>query len=327
MKTIPAERPRKLWRALVCLGMLGSLSCAAAYPERPIRLIVPFAPGGGNDLMARILGQELTAAWGQPVIADNRAGAGGNIGADIAAKAAPDGYTLLFVSVSFVINAAMQPKLPFDPVKDFSAVTRMASAPLILVVHPGVPARSVSEFIALAKSRPTQLNYASSGAGSATHFAMELFMTMTGTALTQVPYKGTGPSMVAAASGEVHATFNTIPPTVPHLKAGRVRGLALSGAQRFPSLPDVPTFGEAGLPQYTFGSWYGMLAPAGTPGPVIEALNREIGRIMQLREVRERAAEFGAVPFTASPKEFAHFLREDIARWSRIVRERNIRAE
>lgn len=326
MRTTSSQKQLMLGRMLVCLSFFASMACGAAYPERPLRLIVPFAPGGGNDLIARIIAQKLTESLGQQVIVDNRAGAGGNIGADIAAKAAPDGHTLLLISVSFVINAAMQPKLSFDPIKDFSAVTRMASAPLILVIHPSVPAKSVGELIALAKARPGQLNYASSGAGSATHFAMELFITMTGAALTHVPYKGTGPSMVAMAAGEVQSTFNTIPPALPYVKSGRVRGLAVSSRQRFPSLPEVPTFGQAGLPQYGFGSWYGILAPARTPGTIIERLNREIARIMQLPDVREKVAGFGAEPLTASPKDFAQFLAKDIAEWSKVVRERNIRA-
>jgi len=316
-----------LAQVMVLLGIFASMNCEAAYPERPIRLIVPFAPGGGNDVMARILGQKLTESWGQQVIADNRSGAGGNIGADIVAKADPDGYTFLFISVSFVINAAMQPKLPFDPVRDFSAVGRLARVPLILVVHPGVAAKSVSELIALAKAKPGQLNYASSGTGSATHFAMELFMGMTGASLTQIPYKGTGPSLVAVTAGQVQTTFDTIPPTQPHIQSGRLRGLAMSGRQRFPSLPEVPTFAEAGLPQYAFGSWYGILAPARTSSVTIERLNGEIARIMQLPDVRERVAGFGAVPLPASSKDFAHFLAQEIAQWSKIVRERNIRPD
>lgn len=307
------------------LTLFMASTCEAAYPERPIRLIVPFAPGGGNDLIARVIAQKLSDRMSQPVIVDNRAGAGGNIGADIAAKAQPDGHTLLLISVSFVINAALQPKLPFDPLKDFSAVSRMAGAPLVLVVHPAVPAKSVSEFIVLAKSRPGQINYASSGTGSATHFAMELFMAMTGTMLTQVPYKGTGPSMVATAAGEVQSTFNSIPPSVPYIHSGRVRGLGLSSQRRFPLLPEVPTFAETGLPQYTFGSWYGILAPARTPSAIVERLNREIAAVMQLPDVREKVAGFGAEPLSGSSKDFAQYLAKDIAQWSKVVRERNIR--
>jgi len=309
------------------LLMLIAVSAAAAYPDHPIRFVVPVAAGGGNDIVARLLAQKLTDAWGQSVVVDNRPGAATAIGAEIVARAIPDGYTIMLTSVSFAINAGMRKQLPFDPVRDFATITQVARVPQIMVVNPAVPAATLAEFIALAKAKPGQLNYASAGTGSSTHLAMELFMDMTGTKLNHVPYKGTAPGLTDVIAGHVQITFDAIPPTLPHVKSNRVRALAIGGTQRFPTLPDVPTLVEAGLPNYTFQSWFGIFAPARTPEAVVRTLNRELVRIIALPETRKAFVELGIEPVGTSPEEFGKYLRAEIARWSDVMRAHNIRGE
>ena len=309
------------------LPMLIAVGAAAGYPDHPIRFVVPVAAGGGNDIVARLLAQKLTDAWGQSVVVDNRPGAATAIGAEIVAKAIPDGYTIMLTSVSFAINAGMRKQLPFDPVRDFATITQVARVPQIMVVNPAVPATTLAEFIALAKAKPGQLNYASAGTGSSTHLAMELFMDMTGTKLNHVPYKGTAPGLTDVIAGHVQITFDAIPPTLPHVKSGRVRALAIGGTQRFPTLPDVPTLAEAGLPNYTFQSWFGIFAPARTPEAVVRTLNRELVRIIALPETRKAFVELGIEPVGTSPEEFGKYLRAEIARWSDVMRAHNIRGE
>ena len=309
------------------LLMLIAVSAAAAYPDHPIRFVVPVAAGGGNDIVARLLAQKLTDAWGQSVVVDNRPGAATAIGAEIVAKAIPDGYTIMLTSVSFAINAGMRKQLPFDPVRDFATITQVARVPQIMVVNPAVPAATLAEFIALAKAKPGQLNYASAGTGSSTHLAMELFMDMTGTRLNHVPYKGTAPGLTDVIAGHVQITFDAIPPTLPHVKSNRVRALAIGGTQRFPTLPDVPTLAEAGLPNYTFQSWFGIFAPARTPEAVVRTLNRELVRIIALPETRKAFVELGIEPVGTSPEDFGKYLRAEIARWSDVMRAHNIRGE
>lgn len=314
--------------AAVCsLLMLVATGAVAAYPDHPIRVVVPVAAGGGNDIVARMLAQKLTEAWTQAVVVDNRPGAATAIGADIVAKAIPDGHTIMLTSVSFAINAGMRPKLPFDAVRDFAAVTQVARVPQIMVVNPAVPAATLGEFIALAKAKPGQINYASAGTGSSTHLAMEIFMDMTGIKLNHVPYKGTAPGLTDVIAGHVQVTFDAIPPTLPHIRSGRVRALALGGPQRFPTLPDVPTLAEAGLPNYTFQSWFGILAPARTPDAIVHTLNRELVRIIRLPETRKVFIELGIEPLGTSPEEFGQYLRAEIARWSGVMRAHNIRGE
>ena len=312
---------------LVAVALSIAPRAFAAYPDHPIRFVVPVAAGGGNDIVARMLAQKLTDAWGQAVVVDNRPGAATAIGAEIVAKAIPDGHTIMLTSVSFAINAGMRKALPFDTVKDFATITQVARVPQILVINPAVPANTLAEFIALAKAKPGQLNYASAGSGSSTHLAMEIFMDMTGTKLNHVPYKGTAPGLTDVIAGHVQATFDAIPPTLPHVKSGRVRALALGGTQRFPTLPEVPTLAEAGLPNYTFQSWFGILAPARTPDAVIRTLNRELVRIIRLPETRKLFIELGIEPLGTSPEEYGKYLRDEIARWSEVMRAHNIRGE
>lgn len=315
------------WIFSIALTALMSRGAFATYPDHPVRIVVPVAAGGGNDIVARLLAQKLTEFWGQAVVVDNRPGAATAIGAEIVAKAIPDGHTIMLTSVSFAINAGMRKKLPFDALNDFRTITQVARVPQIMVVNPAVPAQTLMEFVALAKARPGQLNYASAGTGSSTHLAMELFMDMTGTRLNHVPYKGTAPGLTDVIAGHVQATFDAIPPTLPHVKSGRVRALALGGSQRFPTLPEVPTLAEAGLPNYTFQSWFGILAPAQTPDPVIRTLNRELARIVRLPETGKTFTELGIVPLGTSPEEYGRYLREEIARWSEVMRVHNIRGE
>lgn len=305
--------------------LLAGTAGAQSYPVRPIRLIVPVAPGGGNDIVARLLGQKLTEAWGQQVVVDNRPGASTAIGAEIAAKANPDGYTIMLFSVSFAINAGVKRKLPFDPINDFVPITLVARVPQILIVHPAVAAKSISELIALAKARPGQINYASAGSGSSTHLAMELFASMAGISLHHVPYKGTGPALTDLFAGHVQIMFDAIPPALPYLKSGRVRGLAVS-PQRSALLPELPTIAESGVPGYTFASWFGIVAPARTPSAIIDQLNRELVRIVQLPEIRERFIAIGLDPLGTTPQEFGQHLRKEIAQWSAVVRRLNLPA-
>lgn len=323
---IGLRRCARMWLPGALLFMATAV-VAAAYPDHPIRLVVPVAAGGGNDIVARLLAQKLADAWGQPVVVDNRPGAATAIGAEIVAKAIPDGYTILLTSVSFAINAGVRQKLPFDPIRDFAAVTQVARVPQIMVVNPALTAASLAEFIALAKAKPGQLNYASAGTGSSTHLAMELFMDMTGTKLNHVPYKGTAPGLTDVIAGHVQVTFDAIPPVLPHLRSSRVRALAIGAAKRFPTLAEVPTFAEAGLPGYTFASWFGIYAPARTPEDIVRRLNRELVRIIVRPSTSKTFVEVGIEPLGTSPEEFGRFLRAEIARWSAVVRAHDIRGE
>ncbi len=297
----------------------------AAYPERPVRIIVPVAPGGGNDIVARLLAQRLTEKWGQQVVVDNRPGASTAIGAEIVSRANPDGYTIMFHSASFAINAAMQRKLAFDPIKDFAPITLVARVPQLLVVNPAFPAKSVAELLAQAKARPGQINFASSGAGSAPHLAMEVFMELTGVSFNHVPYKGTAPALADVIAGQVQVTFDAIPPALAYVRGGRVRPLAVSSPKRFPLLPDVPTMGEAGLPAYDFASWFGMLAPALTPHAIIATLNHEIVAIIQSAEIRDRLTDLGLEPRGTSAGEYGRHLQAEITRWRAFIQRHDIR--
>jgi tripartite-type tricarboxylate transporter receptor subunit TctC len=301
---------------------------AQDYPRRPVRLIVPFPPGGGNDIVARAVAQELGKSLGQQFVVDNRAGAGGAIGAELAARSPADGYTLFLGGVgSHVVNPSLHAKLPYDPIRDFAPVTLIASAPAVLVVHPSVQAASVVELTALAKANPGKLNYASNGNGSSAQLAAVLFESMAGVRMMHVPYKGVSQALVDLMSGEVQLMFGTIVAISPHIKAGRLRALAVTGKSRLALLPEVPTLAEAGLPGYEAGSWYGILAPAGTPGAIVARLNAEINQAMRQPEVRERLAAEGAETLGGTPEEFALHIKAELARMGRLMREAGIRME
>jgi tripartite-type tricarboxylate transporter receptor subunit TctC len=299
----------------------------AQYPVKPLRLIVPYPPGGGTDTLARLLVQKLSEALGQQVVLDNRPGAGANIGVEVAAKSPPDGYTLLLATIANAISASLYSKLNYDLVKDFSSVTLLATTPHMLVVHPSVPARSVKELVALARARPQQLAYSSSGSGTPSHLAGELFASMTGVRLVHVPYKGGGPSVIALLSGEVSVGFATMPSVIPHVKAGKLRALAVTTAQRSPSFPQLPTISEAGVPGYDAGSWYGLLVPAGTPKEVVARLNAETVKLLKLPEVKGRLDSAGFEVLVSTPEEYAAFTRNEIEKWAKVVKASGARAD
>ncbi len=309
------------------MSLAGIATVQAQYPTKPVRLIVPFPPGGGSDTLARILGPKLAEVLGQQVVIDNRPGAGSNIGAEVAAKTPPDGYTLLMGNVAHAINVSLYSKLNYDLVRDFTAVSLLASTPNIVVVHPSVPVKSVKELIALAKSRPGQLDVASSGAGSSAHLAGELFNSMAGTKMNHVPYKGGGPAVVALVGGQVSVGFATTPSVIQHVKSGKLRGLAVTSAQRSPSTPDLPTVSEAALKGYEAGTWYGMLVPAGTPTGVISRLHAESVKLLALPDVKQRLDATGFEPIGTTPEQFAAYIRSEIDKWTKVVRAAGIRAD
>ena len=292
---------------------------AQGYPNRPVRMIVPFPPGGGTDILARIVAQKLGERLGQQVIVDNRPGAGTNIGMELAARAVPDGYTLLMASIGVAANPSLYPKMPFDPVRDLAPVTLVAIAPTVLAVHPSVPARTVKQFISLVQSKPGQLNYGSYGSGSGAHLAAELFKLTTGLDIVHVPYKGGGPAITALMSGEVQMVFSSMLPVMPHLKSGRLVAIAIASAKRTAALPDLPTFRESGI-DYETGTWFGVLVPTGTPKEIVAKLHGEIARIVKLPDVQERIAGEGADPIGNTPAEFQAFIKSEAAKAAKVVK-------
>jgi tripartite-type tricarboxylate transporter receptor subunit TctC len=292
------------------------MECAFAqpYPGRAVRIVVPFAAGGGVDVVARLMAPRLTEIWGQQVLIDNRGGGGSVIGTEAVARSAPDGHTLLLTAPPFTTNAALLPRLPYDPYSDFTPVTLAAVAPLILVVHPSLPARSVKDLTAIARARPGQLVYGSSGNGGPQHLAAELFKSMAGVDIVHVPYKGAGPATVDLVGGQVQVGFSAILTVGTFVKAGRLRALAVTGAQRSPILPELPTVAETGFPGYETTSWYGLFTRGGTPAPVIAKLNADVSRALQGPDIRERLATEGATVVAGTSAEFADFIRAEIGR-------------
>ena len=315
----------------VLTGLLAAL-CASLdaygqnYPVQPIRLVVPFPPGGSNDLVGRIIGQKLGEGFGQRVVIDNRPGGNGVIGAQLVAKAAPDGYTLLLAPAAHAINANLQPNLPYDSVKDFAPVTNIAAAPNVLVVHPALPVRSVAELIRLARTRPGELNFGSAGIGFPSHLAGAMLNSMAKIQMVHVPYKGAGPAIIDLISGQIQLSFSSLPGVLPHLKTGRLRALAVTSTQRSAVMPAVATVTET-LPGYTAETWFGIFAPAGTSREIVNKLNREIVRIVNLPEVRQLLSEQGAEPVGSTPEEFAAYVKAEIEKWGRVIREVGLRAE
>ncbi len=295
-------------------------SAAGAYPDKPIRLIVPQPPGGTSDILARVLASKLAENLRQQIIIDNRAGASGTIGTDLAAKSPPDGYTLVLVYTTHATTPGIYGKLPYDPVADFAPVTLAAAAPLLLVVHPKIPVTSVKELIAYAKTRPGELNFCSAGNGSGSHLAGELFNTMTGVKLTHIPYKGSGLAITELIGGQVQLMFAGIVPIDPHVKSGRVRSIAVTSAKRSVAIPQVPTIAESGLPGFEVVGWYGVLAPARTPHPVVARLHNEFVKILQTQDIRDRLLSEGAEPVGNTPAEFTAFIKTDIGRWAKVIK-------
>ncbi|MBX9813061.1 MAG: tripartite tricarboxylate transporter substrate binding protein [Burkholderiales bacterium] len=300
---------------------------AQTYPVKPIRIIVPFAPGGGADIIARILAQKMTDSWGQQVVVDNRAGASGNIGNELVAKAAPDGYTLLMASSALAINPSVYKSVPYDAVRDFAPITRPALLPNILVVHPSLPVKTVKDLVVLAKSKPGQISYASAGAGTGTHLAGEMFKIMAGVDMVHVPYKGGGAVISDLLGGQVALTFATLPSVMPYVKAGRLRAVAMTTTQRWPGLPEVPTIAESGFPGFEISTWIGLLAPAGTPKDVVGKLHGEMVRILKLPDVRERFESLGMEPVGDTPDQFAQYIRSELAKYAKVVKQSGARVD
>ena len=304
-----------------------STSAAEDYPSRPVHVVVPYPAGGPNDIIVRMVGKRLGETLGEPIVVENRPGAGGNIGTDSVAKSAPDGYTLVSVGPGALIINPLLGKVPYDTMRDFAPVTIMAVAPNALVAHPSFPAKSVKDLIALAKRKPGAINYASGGTGSTPHLAAALFAVMAGVQLTHVPYKGTGPATADLVGGQVQIAFLGIPTVLPHIRSGKLRALAVTGARRSPELPDVPTVAEAGVPGYELSPWYGLLAPAGTPGAVVARLAAEATKIVREPAMREQLVAQGAEPAGGTPEAFARTLRSDAALWKKVVKDAGIRAD
>ncbi len=300
---------------------------AQSYPVRTVRVIVTYAPGGGSDILARMIGAKASEELGQQFVVDNRAGGNATIGTQAIARATPDGYTLGVIDTALTINPGLFAKLPYDAVKDFSAVTLIASSPLILLVHPSVPVKNAKELIALAKSRPGQLTFSSAGSGTAIHLSQELFKSITGINAIHVPYKGGGPSVAALLAGEVAMSFNTPATIAPHVKAGKARALAITGAKRYPGLPDIPTLTEAGINGVEADPYWGLVAPAGTPPAIINRLHEVWTKHINAPEMRRRLIDMGFVPVANTPVEFAAHIRNDVAKWGRVIKEAGVQPQ
>ncbi len=308
------------------------LACAALpaqadYPEKPLRLVVPFPPGGSTEPLARILSQKLGEAFGQQLIVDNRPGAGSTIGAEIVAKSPPDGYTLFLGSISNAISAALYPKLNFDIVRDFAPVTLLATTPGVLVVHPALPVKTVRELLALAKARPEQLAYSSAGNGTPPHLSAELLSGMTGIKLIHVPYKGGGPSIIALLSGEAQLSIASLPSAIGHMRSGKLRALGVTTPQRTPSLPELPTIAEAGVPGYAAETWLGLAVAARTPKDIVARLHAATAKAMTLPDVKERLDALGYVVRVGSPEEYSSFVQSEVDKWRRVVKTANVRVD
>jgi tripartite-type tricarboxylate transporter receptor subunit TctC len=328
MKRSAANRLHSAVRSL-CAGMiliLAPVSAAQDYPNRPIRFLVGVAPGGGTDFMARLVGQKLNEAWGQPVVVDNRTGATGLIAMEMAARATPDGYTLIVFNVGHMMSAHLARKVAFDPVKDFAAVSLLANGTSMLGIHPSLPAKTLRDFVAYAKIRPGKINYASGGHGGIQHLATELLKLEAGIDITHVPYKGSGPGTLALVSGQVEVFLTNVLALAPLVKSGKVTGLAVTGAKRVSAAPDIPTFAEVGYPSVDVSLWQGMFAPAGTPSAIIDKLSKTIAASLKTPEVTRLLAGQGAEPAGTTPAEFARYVEVERARWLKVVREAKITA-
>ena len=307
--------------AVLSIGIVAPAAAQGAYPTKPVRLVVPFPPGGTTDILARAVAQKLSETWGQQVIVDNRPGAGGNIGSELVAKSAPDGYTLLMGTVgTHAINPSLYAKMPYDHVKDFTPVILVAGVPNVLVVNPSLPVNSVSELIAYGKANPNKLNFASSGNGTSIHLSGELFRTMTGVQMTHVPYKGSSPALTDLIAGQVQLMFDNLPSSLQFIKAGKLRALAVTSAERSSALPDVPTLAESGLPGFEASSWFGVLAPAGTPNDIVAKLNTAIAGWLATADAKEKLAAQGAIAAGGAPDAFVRHIAAESAKWAKVVK-------
>ncbi|MCC6776751.1 MAG: tripartite tricarboxylate transporter substrate binding protein [Hyphomicrobiales bacterium] len=324
----PSRRDLLSWAAAAAaVPLAGRSTFAQAYPSRPIRMIVPYTPGGYTDFMARTVGQKLSDALGQPLIYENRPGANSVIGADVVAKAAADGYTFGTVIAAHAVNASLNPKLPYDTLGDFTYVSLMSIAPLIMVAHPSLPAGSVQELVALAKAKPGTLNFASSGIGAAAHLTMELFKSRTGVDMVHVPYRGTAPALTDLIGGRVNVMIDTVGAMIPHVKAGTIKALVITGRERMAAAPGVPIMAEAGVPDFVTGTWAALLAPARLPASISDRVSGEVARILREPDMRARLATYGYEPMGYSPAETTQFIHDEMARWARVVKEAGIKME
>lgn len=314
--------------AWVVLALLGGTAAAQTYPSRPVRMMVPFPAGGGSDTMGRIVASRLGERLGQQIVVENRPGAAGSIGADIAARAPADGYMILLGSTSELVQYPnVNPKIPYDPLRDFTPVSLVGTIPMVLVVHPSLPVKNVKDLVAMAKARPGEINFGSAGQGATTHLAVELFVLLTGVKLTHVPYKGSPQAVTDLVAGNVQLGIPTMPAALPFIKSGRVKVLGVTTAKRASNLPDVPTLSEAGVKGYEAALWTGILAPAGTPAQIINRLNGEIAKVLELKDVQDALARQGAEAESSTPQEFAAFLKREYAKWAKVVKESDIRIQ
>jgi tripartite-type tricarboxylate transporter receptor subunit TctC len=313
--------------ALIWPAALPAQTPAGSYPDKPVKIIVPFAPAGPTDIVARLMATKLSERLGKQFYVENVTGAGGNTGMGQAARAAPDGYTVLFVSSSYVVNPSLYPKIPYDPYKDFLPVTVVGDSPNVLLVNPSVPAKTVAELITYIRANPGKLSYASAGTGTTPHLSGELFRLTQKLDIVHVPFGGAGPAIQSLAGGHTPMAFTSLPPAIPMIQEGKLRPLAVSAATRVAALPDVPTLGEAGLPDQEADTMQAVLVPAGTPQPVVDLLNREIKAVVALPDIKERFAVLGLDPVANTPKEFAAQIRREIAKWSKVIHDANIRME
>src|SRR5262245_16125183 len=307
---------------VLCLG-----AWAQDYPSKPVRFILPFPPGGGTDILGRLIAERLSAALGQPVVTENRGGAGGNVGAEAAARSAPDGYTIVLAAPSLAISPTLYSKLNYDPVKDLAPVSLVATVPNVVITQPSLGVSTLQEFAALARAKPGGLNFGSGGSGTSNHLAGELFNIVAGVKLVHIPYKGVNLAMQDVLGGNIHFVVIGIPAAAPHIKAGKLRALAVLAPARSAALPDVPTAAESGLPAFEVTTWYGVLAPAATPRPIVHRLNRELVKIMHSAELKAPLDASGTEPRTSTPEEFAAYIKQEIAKWGDVVRKANLKAD
>ncbi len=316
---------RLVLSAVVCAGICPAH--AQTYPAKPVRFIVPFPPGGPTDIMGRMAAQRLTEAWGVQVVADNRGGAGGNIGSELCAKSPPDGYTICMLTVAQSMSPGIYPRLPFDPLKDFAPVTLMATLPSLLMAHPSLPVKNVKELVALAKAKPGMLTYASTGNGTSPHMLMEMFKWMAGVNLVHVPYKGAAPAMIDQISGQIDVAFSTAIAALPFVQQGKVRALAISTQERFPPMPDLPTVEQGGVKGFDGSSWQGVVMPANTPREFVLKANAELAKMLKSPEMKEKILQQGGIASGNSPEEFAAFIKSETEKWGRVAKAAKVRIE
>ena len=321
---------KRLFGAVAAFSILlasAGHSLAQGWPNRPIRMVVPYTPGGYTDLMARLVGQKISEALGQPIVFENKPGANAIIGTDVVAKAAPDGYTFGTVIAAHAVNATLNPKLPYDTLKDFTYVSLMSVAPLIMIAHPSLPANNVKELVALAKTKPGQLNFASSGVGAAAHLTMEMFKSRTGIEMQHIPYKGTAGALQDTVGGQINVMFDIVGPLMPQVRSGNAKAIVVTAKERIPAAPDVPTMAEQGVPDFVSGTWAGIIAPAGTPKEIVDRVAAEAKKALADPAMKAKLAEQGIVAVGSTPEEFRAFVVEEIARWGKVVKDANIKIE